>query len=294
MKEIVFIYTECGISESVFYFFYKVKLRLYSLLFFKLRRTRRKERIGHIYNALSILKNGTTSIAGNRYLNKESAFFPGVCFRLRPSSSDEKVFHQIMEKEEYKCVVEIYLQLFKNQPSQIIDCGANIGLASVYFHHHFPGANFLAIEPFKANNEVAKLNFEAAKLNNILLLEGGIWNKDTTLGISREFRDKKEWSVSLVEKNGATDVVPAYSLSRIVQEYTGLIDILKIDIEGAEKELFENGDYAALFLNKVKCIALEIHNELGIRPSICKVLENNNFFYYNTNELTIGINRSYL
>jgi FkbM family methyltransferase len=104
------------------------------------------------------------------------------------------------------------------------------------------------------------------------MLHGGVWNKDTTLMLNRAFRDGKDWSISLEESKAGDGDINGYSLTKIVAKINGNIDILKIDIEGAEKMIFED-ETATDFLNKVKCIAIEIHDELFIREKIYSVLK---------------------
>jgi len=81
---------------------------------------------------------------------------------------------------------------------------------------------------------------------------------------------------------------------KLVDAVSGEIDILKIDVEGAEKVLFEDIKYATQFLKKVKFIAIEIHDELDLRTKIYHAFRINNYFYYNSGELTIAVNRSFM
>jgi FkbM family methyltransferase len=293
VKELALVLKECGWSDLFFYILYKIQLKLKLLTRVKQRALKREQRIEKIYNALQLLHFEVATHSGVRYINRPSSKAGNVPCFIRLYGSDRKVFEQVMENEEYKSVVEIYRQLFGNEPSQIFDCGANIGLASLYLHHHFPAAAFTLVEPFEENSLSIALNCKAAGLQNYTLLRGGIWNSSAILEICREFRDKKEWSIQLKEASSQGKTVQGYSLAELV-ERAGLVDILKIDVEGAEVKLFENNTYAAAFLKRVKCITLEIHDEYNIRTDIYTILSANHFFYFNTNELTIGINRNYL
>ena len=80
-----------------------------------------------------------------------------------------------------------------------------------------------------------------------------------------------------------------------MQEYKfETIDILKIDIEGSEKEVFTGANADVSFLSKTKCIAVEIHDEFDCRDAIYSILTKYNFKYFDSGELTIGINQSFL
>ena len=68
------------------------------------------------------------------------------------------------------------------------------------------------------------------------------------------------------------------------------IDILKIDIEGSEKELFKSEKIESV-LALTKFIAIEIHDEFNCRQLICDLLSVNNFYWTNVGELTIGYNK---
>lgn len=293
MKDFFFINKECGFADAVFYFFYKINLRFRLLPSIAKRNARRLVRVEKIYAALSLLKYPSSVADGKKFIHKKISGTTGKMVMLRCYSSDTKVFNQVIENEEYKSVMQMYRQLFSETPRHIFDCGANIGLASIYFHQHYPEAYFTVIEPFPENVSIIKSNFESCAIKNFLLLEGGVWNSNARLSINREFRDGKEWSVSLsAAENGGGDI-KGYSLADLVEQSANPVDILKVDIEGAEKLLFEEPVYAKRFLSNVKCIAIEIHDEFNIRDSIYKVLGENNFFYYDTGELTIGINRKY-
>ncbi len=294
MKEFLFILKECGFTNMVFYVFYKIQLKLKLLPFLQQRKKNKNIRLRRIYDALLLLESTVPNSDDRKFIIKKMDPANNGSVQLRPYSSDTNVFNQIIIQEEYKSVVEIYGQMFKAVPNHIFDCGGNIGLTSIYFKKCFPGASITIIEPFEDNVKMIELNFKSAFLKDYQIIKGGIWNIDTKLSINRDFGDGEEWSVSLEESKDKINNIPVFSLSKLIENNGNNIDILKIDIEGAEKVLFENTEYAAEFLNKVKCIAIEIHDELDIRKIIYESLLTNHYFYFNTGELTIGINKSFL
>jgi hypothetical protein len=111
------------------------------------------------------------------------------------------------------------------------------------------------------------------------------------LKINNTFRDGKNWSFAVEETADVNQqTVEAISINDIIQMYHwSNIDVLKIDIEGAERYLFQN-NYFKTFLPKVKCLVIEIHDEYDIRRTIYDVLKENSFDFTDAGELTIAFN----
>jgi FkbM family methyltransferase len=238
------------------------------------------------------MHTSTTSAIGDRKYIREDAGLPEQVY-LRPYSSDGDVYSQVIVKHEYSSVSDIFDQYFKTPARNIVDCGGNIGLTTVYFSQCYPDARFVTVEPMKDNIETMKLNFSAAGLRNFKLIEGGVWSEDCTLVVNEKFRDGKEWSFSLRPGMPGESGIPSYSLLEIVDSFDGPVDILKIDVEGTEKVLFSDPSYSAAFLQKVKCLAIEIHDEFDCRQQIYDAFRASNFFYYNIKDMTIAVNRNY-
>ncbi|WP_295333183.1 FkbM family methyltransferase [Flavobacterium sp.] len=213
--------------------------------------------------------------------------------RKRPSS-DLDVFSQIYKYSEYEPLVTLFKKNFPNtQAPNIIDAGSNIGLTTVYLSKYFSDAQFLAIEPDSSNFEVMLSNFDLNQVS-VKTIKGGIWSQNTFLKIISDFRDKNHWSIRVEETNDASEL-PAFSLHYLVDTYQlNQIDILKIDIEGSEKEVFTGIAADVSYLAKTKCIAIEIHDEFDCRQAIYSILDHYNFRYIESGELTIGINQSLL
>src|SRR6516164_3678329 len=70
-------------------------------------------------------------------LTRPELTFP---FYLRVPSSDVQTYEQIFLHQDYQFAVT-------RPPQTIVDVGANIGLASLYFANRFPQARILALEP---------------------------------------------------------------------------------------------------------------------------------------------------
>jgi len=85
---------------------------------------------------------------------------------IRNNSSDIPLFTNIFILEEYNVSNE-------NQVSTIIDCGANVGLASLYFLSKFPNATIIAVEPEIHNYLMLKRNLDNYK-NCYCIDKGGL------------------------------------------------------------------------------------------------------------------------
>ena len=97
-------------------------------------------------------------------------------FRIRPSESDILVMRQVFIDQEYKPGIvgsnrlrARYQDILKSQQIPVIvDAGANIGLASLWFAQTYPGAVVQAVEPEPSNIEMLYLNFGRDTRVNIL------------------------------------------------------------------------------------------------------------------------------
>lgn len=215
--------------------------------------------------------------------------------RKKPKSSDIDVFKMILVSKEYLPVVETYKKHFKHNPKRemnIIDAGSNIGLTSLFFLDHFKNANIVCIEPENNNFKVLEYNLQNCAENKIMKIKGGIWNADTFIKIVNDFRDKLDWSFR-VEEMSYKIGIQAYTINTIINKVNfSHIDILKIDIEGSEKQIFDSEISDLSFLKITKCLAIEIHDFFDCRKQIYDVLDAYNFSYFNKGELTIAINNN--
>ena len=167
---------------------------------------------------------------------------------VRRYSSDIHVFSSIFFERE----LEVFLP---EDPRFIIDGGANVGYSTAFFACRFPGSTVIAVEPAKAN--LTQLRRNCARYNNVVCLEGALWPVSTTL---RFVDDNAEaWSFR-VEEGHDSGSVQTYTIDEIMETYSiEFIDLMKLDIEGAEQDLFES-NYER-WLPKVKAILVEIHGE---------------------------------
>lgn len=149
---------------------------------------------------------------------------------IRNIKSDAKMFEQIFVDKEYDIKVPF-------EPNYIIDLGANVGYASVFFANRFPRAKIFALEPEDGNFAIAQKNVQP--YNNITLIKGAVWNKPEQINVIDKGHGEAAY---MIEPGEGKNAVRAYTISEIMN-IAGIkqIDILKIDIEGSEKEIFENG-----------------------------------------------------
>jgi FkbM family methyltransferase len=196
----------------------------------------------------------------NKFLEKiKNIFQPEIVsdipgfgkFAMRKNTSDEKVFWQIFVEKE--------LDLdYKIEPKLIIDGGANIGASTLWFAKKFPSAQIIAVEPEESNFKILQKNCGA--LPNVKLIKAALWNKNTELKIKNIGLGK--WGFAVVEaKPDDKKKITAIMIDNILAD-SGLeeIDILKLDIEGSEKELFESG--FENWLGKTKILIIELHEQL--------------------------------
>jgi FkbM family methyltransferase len=175
----------------------------------------------------------------------------------RYQSSDIDVLYQIFGEEEYSCLDNL------DQPKLILDCGANVGYSSIYLLNKYPTAHVIAVEPDDENFIVCQKNLLPYS-ERVSLVRSAIWSHEVGLVVSKGvdvYGDGCEWATQVKECQGdqkpdllATDILSLLKKS----EFTS-IDLLKVDIEGAEVVIFSQ-NYET-WLNRVKNIVIELHSE---------------------------------
>jgi FkbM family methyltransferase len=164
---------------------------------------------------------------------------------LRPGTSDQEVFVQVFLNGEY--------DLDLGRPSVIVDAGANVGLSTLLFANRYPETRVIAIEPDPANFSMLTLNTQS--YTTVSRLQCGLWSRATQLAITNPTDDP--WGFRVVETIdgdipalGVRDVMEAYRLDRI--------DVLKMDVEGAEREILSTYD---AWGEDVGIIIVETHDD---------------------------------
>jgi FkbM family methyltransferase len=171
-------------------------------------------------------------------------------FFLRRNTSDLYTMVQIFIKQQYNIKLPF-------TPATIIDAGSNIGLASVYFKNLYPDAHIITIEPDNDNFQLLQKNL--SHYSNMSYLQGGIWFKNASLKVSDKNQHGK-WGLVVEETApGTKDAITAYTIQDVLQQKSWkTLDLLKLDIEGSEKEVFEQGNCD--WMKKTRAMIVELHD----------------------------------
>jgi FkbM family methyltransferase len=180
---------------------------------------------------------------------------------LRPRTSDIPTFRQVFESCEYQS------PNLPNSADTIVDLGANIGLASVFFGLRYPDARLLAIEP-EESNFIALVDNTKALGGRVQTRHAAVWTEDGFVNLHTESDvglPLGAWGAQVSGQESASSTPTRCLKMGTLLDQAGFetVDILKIDIEGAELEIFSQA--AEQWLPRVQLIIVETHDRF--RPS---------------------------
>jgi FkbM family methyltransferase len=200
--------------------------------------------------------------------------FPEI--KLEGNSMDYRIYSDIYLYESYNINL-------KNTPKYIIDCGANVGISTRYFRKIYPESIIIAIEPDLRNFLQLQKNTIGTKIINYRV---ALHHESTTLRLSDN--SLSTYSKRFIDVQNGHEEVHALPLQAIFLESKWpKIDLIKIDIEGAEEALFKNNDP---WIKLVNVFVIEFHDYLkcGMAQEILtKIFSNGKYSLKNKGEYTI-------
>lgn len=187
--------------------------------------------------------------------------------------------------ELYKSIFEEKIYDFNTShlTPNIIDAGSNIGIATLFFKNKYPLANITCFEPDPYNFNILKQNISINNLNNVKAIEAALSNNSGDIlfygqiGEGSDTRGNsisKLWGEQRITNNQVK--VKTVKLSSYINEH---IDLIKLDIEGAEQQVIEDIEDKLYLINY---LIIEVHEAEGIYfdnnlTTICNILKKNSF-----------------
>jgi len=242
--------------------------------------------IKHLYDFIrSFGKTKGFYLAIKYKLNKtENLKLPGIRekFSLRSNTTDKATFYQVFIKRQYS------IKLSK-KPAVIIDGGANIGLFAILMKNKYPDAKIICIEPDPENFELLQKN--VLVYQNVYCENCGLWNKDTLLDVYDKYNGGK--CAMVISENTEGGKIKGITLDTLLKKYSiNRIDLLKLDIETSEKNLF--AENFQNWLSKTKVIVIELHDwmEAGCSQTFFQAINKTikNYSYSHSGENVMIIN----
>jgi FkbM family methyltransferase len=184
---------------------------------------------------------------------------------LRLKTSDAQVFRQVFNNQDYALPDAHADRIRKRYESMlargvtplIVDAGANVGAATIWFGLRYPEAEIVAIEPDRGNAAMCRRN--TAANGRVEVLEVALGGSPGNVSITNEAGGA--WGLQTVRASDGE--IPVTTIGRILRDRsrrkpTELL-IVKIDIEGFEEEVFD-GDVA--WLDETCAVVVEPHDWL--------------------------------
>ena len=188
--------------------------------------------------------------------------FPQLSFDIRSEGSDRWTFQEIFVERVYDEVVDTV-----GDCNTILDLGANIGLASLFFSACFPKSELLCVEANKSTFTLLEKNLRPlVEEGRAVTRHAAAWSSD---GFVEGVDDPVPTRFSRFQVRAALEPetsldnvpaqIPAVSIGTLLDHRKwDTVDLVKIDIEGAEVQLFAND---TSWLDRVNCIAVEFHDD---------------------------------
>ena len=225
-------------------------------------------RLWNLSKQMSLGAGSTANLFGSYYFGRRPSLkkvFPQIVVitlpefgkvPIRTNGYDFGLLEQIFVRRDYRLDLK---GVVPDNIKTILDLGANVGMAAVYLHKQFPGAQIACVEPSPANTELLK---KAFTLNGISgqVFEAAIGAEDGTIDLY--LSDQPDCN-SVFPSAGSANTVQVRKVSvpsLMKQMGWDHIDLLKLDVEGAEKYIFEKNNS---WLRQVRVITGESHVNVG-------------------------------
>jgi FkbM family methyltransferase len=145
----------------------------------------------------------------------------------------------------------------------------------LFFSRRYPDAKILSLEPDQNNFDLLKKN--TANYPTVTAIQSALWDKEGSIEIMDKGYGVRGFVVEEGTGNSANSML-AVTMSVLMRKFNiTSIDILKMDIEGSEREVFSSG--AEKWLPITKCLIIELHDRMkpGCSQAVFKALSNYNF-----------------
>lgn len=149
----------------------------------------------------------------------------------------------------------------------IVDLGANVGYTLAHWAVLYPHARIIGVELDEVNAELARRN-TAFAADRCTVVQGAIWKEDGYI----QYGGDESWALTILAE-GAKSSRAVTMRTLLKEQNVDQVDLLKMDIEGAEDEIFSSD---LEWLDKVQRIMLEIHPPAD-RDSIANILRQQGF-----------------
>lgn len=179
---------------------------------------------------------------------------------IRRGDSDYYTLTQTFRRREYSIIPPVqeridneYKTILKNGKTPvIIDAGANIGAATIWFRSIYPKSCVLAIEPDPENYRI--LNNNVIAYPSIKIIKAAVGSKP---GFVSLITNKQSWAIQTARSDSGCAILTIPEAVKMVPN--GVLLLVKIDIEGFEEDLFsENLEW----INETFAIIIEPHDWL--------------------------------
>lgn len=223
-----------------------------------------------------ILKGGCTEKILRHDLNKtnKTKIF-GLDIEFYSYKSFENLFVEIFVRQDY------YFRATNEKPF-IIDCGANLGMTTLFFKCLYPNSKILSFEPQILTFDLLKKNIQNNNFSDVILVNKALSDSVKNVEFFYDPGSPASGSNSMYQErmSGDSETVETALLSKYLTEE---VDFLKMDIEGAEtaviKELAEKEK-----LVMIKEMVIEYHHHMAMEQDnlskILSILEENSFGYH--------------
>lgn len=199
---------------------------------------------------------------------------------VRGGTSDPLVFGQIFLTREYACFDDL------RDVGLVVDLGANVGYSAAYFLSRFPSCFVIAVEPDAENFAALEANL-SPYAGRYKALRAAVWSRNGRVHLDPATAGAHSaWGRRVIEHGDATtavDAIDMWHVLALVNERR--ISVLKIDIEGTERDVF--ADDARAWLDRVDNICIELHGP-ACEAAVLRHLTPDAFVLSTSGELTIA------
>ena len=203
-------------------------------------------------------RRGLTLLYESRYRSAPPLIelaWPGFVhpFRLRNCDADLRTFTHVIMNGNYE-------PPSVRAPKWIVDLGANIGLSSVWFAARFPDSRVLSVEPDAGNFELLVEN--TSGYFNVTAVRAAVWAHCGRVELADPGGGPDSYRVATpgvpVSAQQPSELVNALDVPTLMADHAiDRIDILKVDIEGSEREVFAA---SSDWIDRVDSVAIELHD----------------------------------